>query len=110
MHWTDRGEVGIHPFLFFMRCSGPTGQQWYLLFLYFFYFVHKLFLDAMQWTDWAAVGLTSLVLAFAIADDVQQGTLSLSLSLSLSLTHTHTHTFSPSLSLYIFIYDGSICT
>jgi hypothetical protein len=64
----------------------------------------------MQWTDWAAVGLTSLVLAFAIADDVQQGTLSLSLSLSLSLTHTHTHTFSPSLSLYIFIYDGSICT
>ena len=83
-----------------MRCSGPTGQQWYLLFLYFFYFVHKLFLDAMQWTDWAAVGLTSLVLAFAIADDVQQGTLSLSLSLS----HTHTRTLSLPLSPSIYLY------
>ena len=55
----------------------------------------------MQWTDWAAVGLTSLVLAFAIADDVQQGTLSL--SLSLSLTHTHAHFLSLSLPLYIYI-------
>ncbi len=91
-------------FFLFFRCSGPTGQQWYLLFLYFFYFVHKLFLDAMQWTDWAAVGLTSLVLAFAIADDVQQGTLSLSLSLSLSHTHTHAHFLSLSLPLYIYIW------
>ncbi len=87
-------------------CSGPVGQQWYLVFIFFlltFLCFIFYFLDAMQWTDWAAVGLTSLVLAFAIADDVQHGTLSLWLSLSLSLTHSHAHFLSLSLPLYNYI-------